>query len=160
MLKIETGSENQILRNKSVPAKSIDKEQLGLIKEMKETLIAEGGAGLAAPQVGRNVRLILANLSTLSKHKIVVMINPEIISFSEESEIVEEGCLSLPDLFVQVERSTAITVKYLDEKGKEQVKHLKGMNARIVQHEIDHLDGVLICDFLSTKSIAAPEKVN
>ncbi len=110
---------------------------------MNETLEDEGGLGIAAPQIGSSLRMCLAKFNG----KTNTLINVEITWKSEETDVMEEGCLSLPDVNVKIERPIAITIKYLNEKGKEKEIKLKDMDARIVQHEVDHLDNVLITDY-------------
>ncbi len=146
-LTIQTGTDNLILRQKSLPVKKVGKETLKLIKDMEETMKAENGVGIAAPQVGSNVRVVLVtfNLNT-AQEQIVALINPEIIYKSREEELDEEGCLSVPKQFDQVWRSREVVVKFWDLNGKEKMLKLSGFNARVVQHEIDHLDGVLFVD--------------
>ncbi|MBN2096026.1 peptide deformylase [Candidatus Peregrinibacteria bacterium] len=147
-LVIETGQDNQILRRKSEPIKTIDKKILRLLKEMEKSMKEEKGVGLAAPQVGRNVRMILV---LLNNKNLIPMINPEIIDHSDKTEVGEEGCLSLPGIWGNVERYHEITVKYLDEKGTDRILKLEGFNARVVQHEIDHLNGILFTDYLDAE---------
>lgn len=145
-LTIETGPENAILRKKSEQVGHIDKKTFKLIKEMKETMKAEKGVGLAAPQVGISARIILA---TLDSKNIVPMVNPQITRHSEAAEFGEEGCLSLPGQWGQVKRYSEITVEYTDGKNIRKILKLNGFNARVVQHEIDHLDGILFTDYLN-----------
>jgi len=162
ILPIYTGTHNEVLRKKSQSLKTVSKKTLKLIKNMKETLLEAKGLGLAAPQVGVNERLIIANFQygkkVGEKFAVVPLINPEIIEHSEEIMIGEEGCLSLPEIYAEVRRFQAITVKFLDEKGKEQILELEDLNARIVQHEIDHLDGKLFVDYLDKETIDKYEK--
>lgn len=148
MLKIETGTENEILRKKSEPVLSIDKKILKLIKEMGIAMKKQKGVGLAAPQVGINQRLILV---TLDNKIVVPMINPKIISHSDFVEFGEEGCLSIPGKWGQVRRYSEIIVEYLDEKEDKKILKLNSFNARVVQHEIDHLDGILFIDYLDAE---------
>ena len=144
-LEIETGENNEILRKKSGRIKAIDKKILRLIKDMEKILKKEGGVGLAAPQVGESIRLILV---LLDSKNLIPMINPEITAHSEETEYAEEGCLSLPGQWGDVKRYKKITVSYLDTKGEKRTLKLKKFNARVVQHEVDHLDGILFTDYL------------
>lgn len=102
------------------------------------------GAGIAAPQVGRTERVCIAMING----RAVPLINPEIVRRSEEAETAEEGCLSLPDVWVQVPRSREIDLEYQDVKGKHRELTLSDFDARVVQHEVDHLDGILIVDYL------------
>jgi len=147
-LTIETGDQNTVLRKKSEPVKVITKKTAKLIKEMGKTMKAEKGVGLAAPQVGENSRIIV---TLLNGKNVVPMINPEIIDHSDKTDIGEEGCLSLPGQWGNVERYHEITVKYQDEKGQERILKLEGFNARVVQHETDHLDGILFTDYLDAE---------
>ena len=117
---------------------------------MEDTLGDDGDLGIAAPQVGHSLRMCLAKFN----EKTNVMINPEITWKGEETDIVEEGCLSLPGIDVKVERPTEITVTYLDIKGKEQERKFSKFDARIVQHEVDHLDNVLIVDYTQYASLS------
>ena len=144
-LEIEIGENNEILRKKSGRIKAIDKKILKLIKDMEKILKKEGGVGLAAPQISESIRLILV---LLDSKNLIPMINPEITSHSEETEYAEEGCLSLPGQWGDVKRYKEITVSYLDIKGEKRTLKLKKFNARVVQHEIDHLDGILFTDYL------------
>ena len=147
-LKIETGENNEVLRKKSEPVRAVDKKILKLIKDMVKAVKDERGVGLAAPQVGVNKRLIIVFLD----NKITVpMINPDIIDHSNETEYGEEGCLSLPGKWGQVERYKQIVVQFRDAKSEKRLLKLEGFNARIVQHEIDHLDGILFTDYLKTE---------
>lgn len=115
-----------------------------MLKDMDDTLEDEGGLGIAAPQVGLSLRMCLAKFNG----KTNIMINPDITWKGEETDEIEEGCLSLPGIDVKVERPLEIIVKYLDEKGHEQERKLSEYDARVVQHEVDHLDNVLIVDYL------------
>jgi peptide deformylase len=148
ILKVITGSDNPILLTMSDSVTKVDRSIKGLILDMKDTLSKKNGLGLAAPQVGKNIRVILVALQKGVKlgedYLVLTMINPEILSFSEETDIAEEGCLSLPKLFLPVRRSVKIKVRFENDKGVDQVLVLEGINARIVQHEVDHLNGILI----------------
>lgn len=144
-LAIETGTENEILRKKSEPIDGIDKKILKLIKEMGIAMKKKKGVGLAAPQVGINKRLILV---TLDNKIVVPMINPKITSHSDMTELGEEGCLSLPGQWGDIKRYCEITVEYLNEKSNKKILKLDSFNSRVVQHEIDHLDGILFTDYL------------
>ncbi len=141
-LPIVIGEDTPILRAKTVPVKKISKEIKQLIADMKDTVAAAKGAGLAAPQVGRSERLCIA----LIGKTMTPMVNPIITWKSESTAIAEEGCLSLPELWLNVSRSTEIIVAYETETGKKRELKLYGFDARVVQHETDHLDGILITD--------------
>jgi len=149
ILKIETNKNNPILRQKSAPITKITEEILSLIQDMNETIIKASGVGLSACQVGKNIRLFVVDKNQSKKW---VFINPEIIKMSKKGEVIEEGCLSLPNLFIPIPRSLSLKIKAMDEKGKQFKLKAKGLLARAIQHEIDHLDGILICDKLSKSS--------
>ena len=147
LLKLETGTQNEILRTVSQPVKKIDKSLVKFIEDMKETMEKSNGIGLAAPQVGKNIRVVVTKFNHDTKNELILgMINPVILSRSKEEEIGEEGCLSVPKKFDNVVRSKDILLKYEDVKGRENMLKLSGLNARIIQHEIDHLDGILFVD--------------
>jgi len=146
-LKIETGTENEILRAKAAPVEQIDKSIRKLIQNMVDTMDKANGLGLAAPQVGFDKRVIVVILNYDTDHEIIMpLINPEIVYFSEKENICEEGCLSLPGIWKPVKRSSIIRVKFLDLKGDKQLLEVEDMNARVVQHEVDHLNGILFVD--------------
>ncbi|MFC1810809.1 peptide deformylase [Patescibacteria group bacterium] len=147
ILEIQTGENNEILRKKSTPVEKVDRTIKKLAKNMVQTMKKANGLGIAAPQVGVNKRLFITTLNEGDeKEMLVTMINPEILWHSKEHEVGEEGCLSIPGIYKPVERFSAIRVKYLDLKGRENVIELEGLNARVIQHETDHLDGVLFVD--------------
>jgi peptide deformylase len=134
---------NPILRKKSAEIKNInDKQFQQLCLDMAETMKKKDGVGLAAPQIGQNIRLIIIN----TKEGAVCMINPKIIKKSLTKEWGEEGCISVPNVFGQVKRCKKIICKYLNKDGKEVKINAKGLMARVIQHEIDHLDGILFID--------------
>ena len=143
VLPIITGADHPILRAPTVRVEKVTKKILKLIKDMHATMKDANGVGLAAPQVGRSLRLCIATVNG----KLVPLINPDITSKSPVTAIDEEGCLSLPDIWLPVPRPVEITVQYLDEKGQAQERKLQDFDARVVQHEVDHLDGVLIVDY-------------
>ncbi len=142
-LPILTGANNPILRTKTKPVKKITKDVLKLLKDMEQTTIAAEGLGLAAPQVGHGERVCIVKLHG----KLMPLINPEITHKSREQEIAEEGCLSLPNIWVQVPRAVSIVITYQNAKGAEEERKLEKLEARIVQHEVDHLEGKLIVDY-------------
>lgn len=142
MLKIITNP-NPILRQKALPIKSATTAEMkALIPEMIETMLKKDGVGLAAPQVNESIRLIVIRY----KDDNLVMINPKIIKKSLLKEWDEEGCLSFPYIFGDVKRCKKVTVTYLDATGKEQKLVGEGFLARVIQHEVDHLDGILFVD--------------
>ena len=142
-LKILIGQDQPILRTKTKRVEKVTKEILKLIKDMEETTKVADGLGLAAPQIGQSLRLCLVKMNG----RLTPLINPDIHWKSAETDVVEEGCLSLPNTWIDVRRPTGIIVRYTDAKGTAQERKLEGMTARIVQHEVDHLDGVLIVDY-------------
>lgn len=146
-LPIVTGSTNKILRGKSEPVKKFDKKLWKILDDMRETMYKTDGVGLAAPQIGLNITVAVCRFNHGTSHETVVeMINPVITSLSQEKEDGEEGCLSIPGKFDHVRRHSSLTVKFLDRKGREQVLKMTGFNARIVQHEVDHLNAMLYID--------------
>ena len=152
MLNIEVWKENEILRKVSKKIKDSDiKKYVKLGKEMIKYIKNpdNGWVGLAAPQVGHNVRLIIVSLlkdRDDENFSTVMMINPEITEHSNETEKDIEGCLSVPWEKGKVSRFTKIKLKYIDEKAKVKVLYLDHLSARIIQHEIDHLDWILFTD--------------
>lgn len=155
-LKIATGTDNPILREKAKAVKKIDKTTLKLISNMEQTMEEDNGCGLAAPQVGVSQRIIMVMLNQQTDQEMnLAMINPEIVFHSEETEVDTEGCLSVPKVFDLVRRFRDVIVKFKDKKGREQMLKLSELNARVVQHEIDHLDGILFIDKLE-KDEASP----
>lgn len=152
MLKIETGTENEILRTVSEEIKKSEFDQyIKLWKEMIKYIKNPDNmwVGLAAPQVGYNKRLIVVSLLKDREDEsfpTVLMINPKILEKSNECETEKEWCLSVPWENGEVERFKKIKLHYIDENKKEKILVLSWVPARIVQHEIDHLDGVLFTD--------------
>ena len=116
---------------------------------MFETMYKAPGIGLAAPQVGVSERLIVLDVADGEERRPMVLVNPEIVWRSGERATAEEGCLSLPGQFADVTRPQAVKVRYLTEHGEERVLEADGLLARCVQHEIDHLDGILFVDHLT-----------
>ena len=138
------------LRAVADPVEGIDEEVRTLARDMLETMYAAPGIGLAATQVGVMRRVVVMDLSKDDEPKNpIVMINPEITRFSDEVVETEEGCLSIPEIYYEVERPAAVTVRYTDLEGKEQTRDATDRLAICVQHELDHLDGVLYIDYLS-----------
>lgn len=140
-----------ILRQKAVFVKDIDGELQRLIDDMVDTLYAAPGIGLAAPQVGRSIRLFVFDLSGRDEggYPLSVLINPEILHMEDEIR-VEEGCLSIPDITEVVGRAGKVTIKGLNREGKEITIEGEGTLARLFQHEMDHLNGKLFIDRLSS----------
>lgn len=136
-----------ILRKKAKPVKIIDEKIKKLVEDMVETMYAAAGIGLAAPQVGESLRVITVDV-THKGEGLVALINPEIIS-SEGECAEEEGCLSVPDFKETVRRKKKVLVKGLDLEGKEIQIPAEGLLSITFQHEVDHLDGILIIDRVS-----------
>ncbi|NMC51199.1 peptide deformylase [Candidatus Kuenenbacteria bacterium] len=148
-LKIFTITQNEdILRQVSKeldPSLLFQKDWQEFINDFKETMYAADGVGLAAPQVGKNLRLIAIDI----EGEPLVMVNPQITKKSWLRATAEEGCLSVPKIYGPVKRHKKITVKFIDEKGKQQKNIYRDLAARVIQHEVDHLDGVLFIDKIS-----------
>lgn len=144
------------LREESKPVARVDKKILELIEDMEDTLAAQKdpeGVGLAAPQIGRNIRMFLMSYEGADK----VIINPEILHMDtsegekktkkkKKREKLLEGCLSLPHYYGPLKRAKKLTLKYMDETGKTVEEEFHGFLAQIVQHEVDHLNGILFID--------------
>ena len=138
------------LRLKSKPVGGIDGNTRKLVEDMFETMYKAPGIGLAAIQVGVPVRLVVMDLSKKeTETEPRVFVNPEILSPSEEKSTYEEGCLSIPDVHEDVERPARVKVKYLDLDGKAHLDDADGLFATCIQHEVDHLNGVLFIDHIS-----------
>ena len=159
MLHIETWKENEILRKVSEKIKNYDiKKYIKLGKEMMKYIKDPDNwwVWLAAPQVWHNVRLIIVSLlkdRDDENFSTLMMINPEILEYSNDTEKDIEWCLSVPWIKWKVSRYTKIKLKYIDEKSKEKTLYLDTLSARIIQHEIDHLNWVLFTDRLDSKLI-------
>jgi peptide deformylase len=140
---------DSVIREKCTPVKSIDKEIQSLIDNMIETMYAAPGIGLAATQVGASSRVIVIDTSFgEDPDALLVLINPEIVH--SEGEIVEEeGCLSVPGITAKVKRAEKVKVKGLNREGKEVMIEADGLLARVLQHEIDHINGLVFVDRLS-----------
>lgn len=138
------------LKIKAKPVKEVDARIRQLLDDMVETMHAAPGIGLAGPQVGEGLRLLVIDIARDGQpSKPMKIVNPEIVWASEELLPWEEGCLSLPDQFAEVLRPAEVKVRYLDENGAKQEMHAKGVLSVCVQHEIDHLEGVLFVDHIS-----------
>jgi peptide deformylase len=149
---------NPILRKKSAEVKTaeiLSPKFKRLILDMEKTMTEKDGAGLAAPQIGHNLRLLVMNAN---RYGIIIMINPKITKKSWAKEIDEEGCLSVLDsegriLYAPIARHKKINCLYVDALGQKQKIIAEGLLARIVQHEVDHLDGILFIDHLTDKKL-------
>lgn len=141
---------NPLLKKKSEPVAQVDDDIRKLTDDMLETMYEAPGIGLAAPQVGVLKRIVVIDVSRENEpRRPYRMINPVIIDRSEERVMHDEGCLSVPEQYAEVERAKSVTVRYTDENGKERELHAEGLLAIAVQHELDHLDGKLFIDHLS-----------
>ena len=139
-----------ILRKTSEPIEKVDNSIRKLMQEMLETMYAAPGIGLAAVQVGILKRLIVIDISKdKEKNEPLFLINPEILEKSETTSIYEEGCLSLPEQFAEIERPAECSLKYLDLNGNQKNLKATGLLSTCIQHEVDHLNGVLFIDYLS-----------
>ena len=139
-----------ILRKKCEPLEKVDAETKKLMDDMLETMYAAPGIGLAAIQVGILKRLVVIDISKEEeKKKPIFLINPQILYQSKNTSVYEEGCLSLPGQFAEIERPAECTIKYIDYNGKEKELKSDGLLATCIQHEVDHLNGILFIDYLS-----------
>ena len=141
---------DQRLRQVADEIPEVDDSIKQLAADMLETMYAAPGIGLAATQIGEMKRLVVMDLSKDGeKPDPLVLINPEIKKYSEETVTTEEGCLSIPEIYYDVERPAEVTVEYTDLEGKRVTRDAKDRLAICIQHELDHLDGVLYIDYLS-----------
>ena len=139
-----------VLRLVSKPVERVDAPLLKLADDMFETMYDAPGIGLAAIQIGEPLRMLVIDLAKEGEEPAPqVFINPEILEKSDERSVYEEGCLSIPDYYAEVERPAKVRVRHLDREGKEQEVEAEGLLATCVQHEIDHLNGVLFIDHIS-----------
>ena len=149
------------LKHKSSEVLNFDDKLEKIVADMFDTLYHSGnGIGLAAPQIGISKRIVVIDLKEEGKENQIVLINPKIIGISEENSINQEGCLSVPGYYADVERPNEVNVQWNDLKGKKIKKKCSGLLSICIQHEIDHLDGILFIDYLSNlKRKRALEKV-
>ena len=141
-----------VLRQKANKLKTLSKEDINIANHMMETMIKAPGVGLAAKQVGILKQIVTINFEDKENNKKAnyILFNPSIIQYSEETVVMEEGCLSLPEQYAEVERPKEIILEYINENEKIIKKQIDGFEARILQHEIDHLSGKLFVDYLSS----------
>ena len=141
---------NKVLRQKSSIVEKVDKDIQKLMDDMLETMYAAPGIGLAAIQVGVAKRIIVLDIAPKdSPRNPMYFINPEIIEKSENQSTYEEGCLSVPGQFAEINRPEKCHIKYLDYNGEKKEIKAEGMLATCIQHEMDHLEGILFIDYLS-----------
>jgi len=138
---------NRVLRQPAKRVAKIDTNIRQLAKQMLQTMYSAIGIGLAAPQVGINKQLIVVDCDPDNPHSPpLIMINPEISNYSSQMELSEEGCLSVPKIYLDVARPVQIEVSYKDEQGRAHIIKADGLLSRVIQHEIDHLRGVMFVD--------------
>ena len=141
---------NKTLREKSLPVDTVDEDIKNLMDDMLETMYAAPGIGLAAIQVGVPKRVIVLDIDQKEGEKNpIFLINPEIVEKSEVNSTYEEGCLSVPGQFAEIDRPDKCHIKYLDYNGQKKEIKAEGMLATCIQHEMDHLEGILFIDHLS-----------
>ena len=141
---------NKLLRQISKPVEKVGDEERALMDDMLETMYEAPGIGLAAIQIGVPKRIIVMDISRdENKKEPRYFVNPIIRNRNEEKVKYEEGCLSVPDQFAEIERPSACEIEYLDYEGKKQVLKADGLLATCIQHEMDHLEGILFIDYLS-----------
>lgn len=140
-----TKNPSDVLRTKGEKIKNpLDQKIQDIIPHMIETMRAENGVGLAAQQIGRALQLCVIEVENI----VYIMINPKITALSKETVIMEEGCLSIPGKFFPISRPQKVQVRYMNEKGEKKKLRATGLLGRAIQHEVDHLNGILILDRL------------
>lgn len=149
-IETETTITNPVLREKSVPVQKVDSRIKKMISKMVKTMKDSEGCGLAAPQIGENIQVMIGIIGK----KTIAMVNPVILSHSTQTNFDDEGCLSIPGEYGKVERWNDIEVEFLDERGVKMRRKLSMFDARVVQHEIDHLNGVLFTDRMTPEHLA------
>ena len=141
---------NKLLRQISEPVQKVGKEERRLMDDMLETMYSANGIGLAAIQIGVPKRIIVMDISKNDeKNNPMYFINPVIKNKNLETSTYEEGCLSVPNFFAEVDRPKKCDVEYLDYEGKKKLLNAEGLLATCIQHEMDHLEGILFIDYLS-----------
>ena len=140
---------NEILRQISKPVSSVGNQERKLMDDMLETMYAANGIGLAAIQIGVPNRIIVMDISKDGKKNPMYFVNPKIKNKHKEKSTYEEGCLSVPNYFAEVDRPKYCEVEYLDYQGENKILKAEGLLATCIQHEMDHLEGVLFIDYLS-----------
>ena len=141
---------NTILRQVSIPVANVGDDEKQLMNDMLETMYAANGIGLAAVQIGIPKRIIVIDISKEKNEKTpMYFVNPIIINKNNDMSTYEEGCLSVPNQFAEVDRPNKCEVEYLDYNGDKKILKAEGLLATCIQHEIDHLEGVLFIDYLS-----------
>lgn len=139
-----------MLRRRAEAVAAVDDDLRALIDDMLETMYDAPGIGLAAPQIGVSRRIIVADVSkSETERQPLSLVNPELVWTSDETSVYEEGCLSIPEFYEEVERPAQCRVRFLDRDGQTQEMDCDGLLATCIQHEIDHLNGVLFIDHIS-----------
>ena len=150
ILTVDNAADLAVLKKKSVPVETVTDETRALMDDMLETMYAAPGIGLAAVQIGEPVSVIVMDLSREEEPKAPrYFVNPEILWASDELHVYEEGCLSVPEIYDEVERPARVKLKYLNYAGEAVEEDAEGLYAVCIQHEMDHLKGVLFIDHLS-----------
>jgi len=138
------------LRLISKPIERVDNDLRRLIDDMQQTMYEAPGIGLAAIQIAEPIRLLVVDISPKEGPRDpIALVNPEILWSSDERSVYEEGCLSIPEYYEEIERPSSVRVAYVDRDGKQHEVQAEGLLATVLQHEIDHLNGVLFIDYLS-----------
>tara|TARA_B100001121_G_C18687231_1_gene621283 strand:+ start:1380 stop:1901 length:522 start_codon:yes stop_codon:yes gene_type:complete len=140
---------NKLLREISLPVENVGKKEQQLMDDMLDTMYAANGIGLAAIQIGVPKNVVVIDLNKDKKKIPMFFVNPKITSKSKSLTKYEEGCLSIPNLFAEIERPSECEIQYLDYFGKEKTLKANGLLATCIQHEVDHLKGILFIDYLS-----------
>ena len=140
---------NKLLREISLPVENVGKKEQQLMDDMLDTMYAANGIGLAAIQIGVPKNVVVIDLNKDKKKLPMFFVNPKITSKSKSLTKYEEGCLSIPNLFAEIERPSECKIQYLDYFGKEKTLKANGLLATCIQHEVDHLKGILFIDYLS-----------
>lgn len=135
---------NELLKEVSSEVEYINSETIEILKEMEKTMKEKNGIGLAAIQIGIKQRMFVMR----EKEEVLFFINPKITMLSKEKDSYEEGCLSVPNVFVEILRPLSLQIKFIDIHGKQRKEEFKGLSARIIQHEFDHLEGILFFEKL------------
>ena len=140
---------NKLLREISLPVENVGKKEQQLMDDMLDTMYAANGIGLAAIQIGVPKNVVVIDLNKDKKKIPMFFVNPKITSKSKSLTKYEEGCLSIPNLFAEIKRPSECEIQYLDYFGKEKTLKANGLLATCIQHEVDHLKGILFIDYLS-----------
>ena len=150
ILTVDNAADLAVLKKKSVPVETVTDETRALMDDMLETMYAAPGIGLAAVQIGEPLRIIVMDLAREGEEPAPrYFVNPEIVEKNDSLAPYEEGCLSVPDIYETVERPDQVLIRYLDYNGKQVEEPADGLYAVCIQHEMDHLEGVLFIDHLS-----------